>query len=209
MTITYTVHNGLYVNLTNRCTCDCDFCERNSIDRVGNSGSLWLEREPTLQEILDDLAKYDLMQYDELIFCGFGEPTLRLDVILGVARDVKACHPRLPIRINTNGHANLIAGHDVTPDMQGLIDVLSISLNRPDGAAYERHMRPVYDCAFDGLLDFARRAKQYVPTVVLSVVDVLPEEQLQQCRLIAERLDVTFRVRPYHADSDNTVGNLT
>ena len=198
MTITYTVGSGLYINLTNRCTCDCDFCERNFIETVGTSGSLWLEREPTCDEILADLALRNLFDYDELVFCGFGEPTLRLDVILEVAKVVKAQAPALLIRINTNGHANYIAGKDITPQMHGLIDVLSISLNRPDSQSYQHHIRPDFDGAFQEAISFTRLAKEHVGAVTLSVVDMLSAEDLEKCRKIADELGVNFRIRPLH-----------
>ncbi len=197
--ITYTVKNGLYVNITNRCTCACDFCERGHYNGVGDAESLWLEREPTREEIWDDIALRNLVDYKELVFCGFGEPTVRLDDLLWVARRVKETAPTLPIRINTNGHANLIAGRDVTPALAGVIDALSISLNRPDAAGYSLHMNPTFgEAAFDGLLDFAIRAKQFVPQVTLSVVDVLDKDDLNACKSLASRLGIPLLVRAYH-----------
>ena len=197
--ITYTVKNGLYVNITNRCTCACDFCERRNYNGVGDAESLWLEREPTREEIWDDIALRNLVDYKELVFCGFGEPTVRLDDLLWVARRVKETAPTLPIRINTNGHANLIAGRDVTPALAGVIDALSISLNRPDAAGYSLHMNPTFgEAAFEGLLDFAVRAKEFVPQVTFSVVDVLDKEELSSCKSLASRLGIPLFVRAYH-----------
>ena len=199
MTITYTVGNGLYLNITNRCTCDCDFCERGRYRGVGDAQSLRLEREPSRREIWDDIAKRDLSRYRELVFCGFGEPTLRLDDLLWVARRVKETAPALPIRINTNGHANLIAGRDVTPELAGVVDALSISLNRADASSYNAHIKPIYGrAAYDGLLDFALRAKQYVPDITLSVVDLLDDDELANCKEIAAGLGLPLRVRSYH-----------
>ena len=126
MTITYVVKNGLYVNMTNRCSNSCDFCIRQNGEGVYGSDSLWLDREPTVDEIVADIAKYDLTTFDELVFCGYGEPTERVDDMLSVASAVKKLVP-IKIRLNTNGHGNLIAGRDVTPEFQGLIDVVSIS----------------------------------------------------------------------------------
>ena len=131
MEILYEVHSGLYVNLTNRCSSACTFCLRQTMDHIGKSDSLWLEREPAAQEVIDEFQKWDLSKYTEIVFCGFGEPTCALDVLLPVARWLKA-HTKLPIRINTNGQANLIYGRDVTPDLTGLIDCVSISLNMGD-----------------------------------------------------------------------------
>ena len=197
--ITYIVRNSLCVNMTNRCTCDCDFCERRHRKGVGDASDLWLEREPTREEIWDDIATRDLNIYDELLFCGFGEPTVRLDDLLWVSRKVKETKPAFSIRINTNGHANLIANRDVTPELEGIIDAVSVSLNRADAARYNEHMKPVYgEASYDGLLDFAAKAKQYVPNVTLSVLDVLDQDELARCKKIAERLGLSLRVRIYH-----------
>ncbi len=198
-TFVYQVGNGLYINLTNACTCDCDFCERRTMQGVGSAGSLWLDHEPTADEVLQALAAYDLSTYDELVFCGFGEPTLRLDVLLQVAQEIKSRQPSLPIRVNTNGHASLIAGRDITPRLAGVIDVLSISLNRPDAASYSAHMLPVYgESAFAALLDFAAKAAQNVPRVVLTAVDVIDDNERQKCEKLAQSLGVEFRLRPFH-----------
>lgn len=198
-TITYTLGNALYVNMTNRCTCDCDFCERNTIDAVGDADSLWLEYEPSQEDVLESITTRDLSEFDELVFCGFGEPTIRLEELLWVARHVKDVAPLLPIRINTIGHANLLAGQDITPSLAGVIDVLSVSLNRADKEAYVKQMRPAFgDKAYDGMLEFVKKARQYVPNIVLTVVDLIPPDEIERCREIAEGLGVSFRVRAAH-----------
>ena len=112
MEILYRVHNGIYVNLTNRCSAACTFCLRQNMDHVGESHSLWLEREPTAQEVEAEFEKWDLSEFQEIVFCGFGEPTCALDVLLEVAHWLKE-HYTLPIRINTNGQGSLIAGRDI------------------------------------------------------------------------------------------------
>ena len=133
MEILYRVHKGVYVNLTNRCSSACTFCLRQTMDHVGESHSLWLEREPTAQEVEDEFRKWDMSQFEEIVFCGFGEPTCALPVLLEVARWLKTwCS--LPIRINTNGQGSLIAGHDISGELKDCIDVVSISLNDPDPA---------------------------------------------------------------------------
>lgn len=195
MTISYKEGSGLYLNLTNRCTNDCAFCVRNTHDSVGDADSLWLEREPTLEEILADLDRRSFDDYTEFVFCGFGEPMMRLDILLEVAAYVrKRCN--LPIRINTNGHANLIYGQDVTPKLAGLIDVLSISLNSATAEDYDRLCQPIFGKeAYAGLLDFAARAKHHVKKVVLSVVDILPADEIELCRKRAADAGVELRIR--------------
>ena len=193
--ITYTVYGGLYINMTNRCTCDCDFCLRNSINTVGDAESLWLDYEPSREEVWQSVVSHDLTQFKEIVFCGLGEPLVRAGDLLWVARQIKTISS-LPVRVNTNGHANMIAGYDVTPNMSGIIDHLSVSLNRADAVTYNRHIRPVFgEEAFNGLLDFVEKARNYVPKITLTVLDLLTPEEIANCREIAERMKVNFRIR--------------
>ena len=194
--ITYIVDTGLYINMTNRCTCDCDFCERNFIDAVGNADSLWLDYEPSQEEILESITGHNLTLFSELVFCGFGEPMLRADDLFYVAQRIKQIMPTLPIRINTNGHANIIANRDITPNMSGIIDRLSISLNRADETSYMRHIRPVFGISsFNGVLEFIEKSRRYVPEIRLTVLDLLTPDEIEQCKKIADSLGVDFYVR--------------
>ena len=204
MTISYEYEGSLYVNLTNRCDCRCVFCLRHN----GHKGSiyaddLWLDHEPSREEALEDLLSRDLASYPEIVFCGFGEPTYRLDDILWLADQMKKAVPGLPpIRINTNGHANLILGRDVTPELAGRIDVLSISLNGSTPEEYCAVTQPRDgEKAWDAMLDFTQRAAKYVPKVVMTIVDKdkTPEE-ITHCRTMAEGLGATLRVRTYIED---------
>ncbi len=203
-TISYEYEGSLYVNLTNRCDCACVFCLRNN----GHKGSiyaddLWLEHEPTRQEALDDLLQRDLTSYPEIVFCGFGEPTCRIDDILWLVDELKQAVPGLPpIRINTNGHANLIHGRDVTPELAGRIDVLSISLNGSTCEEYVKVTRPRDGAvAWDAMLEFTKLAARYVPQVKMTIVnkDKTPEE-IDACRAMCEALGATLRVREYIPD---------
>ncbi|MGN1003903.1 MAG: TatD family nuclease-associated radical SAM protein [Oscillospiraceae bacterium] len=203
-TISYEYGDSLYVNLTNRCDCACVFCLRQN----GHKGSiyaddLWLDHEPSRQEALDDLLKRDLPSYREIVFCGFGEPTFRIDDILWLVDEMKKAVPALPpIRINTNGHANLIHGRDVTPELAGRIDVLSISLNGSTCEEYVKVTRPRDgDKAWEAMLDFTRKAARVVPKVVMTIVnkDKTPEE-IEACRTMCEELGATLRVREYIPD---------
>lgn len=133
---------NLYVNTTNRCDMNCEFCLRASGDGVGSADSLWLEREPTREEILADILAQDASAYDQLVFCGYGEPTYRLDDILWVCRELKQRKYPLPIRMDTNGHSDLINGKPTVPLMAGLIDILSISLNNGTAQAYVDRVPP-------------------------------------------------------------------
>ena len=199
MTILYKVHNNLYVNLTNRCPCACTFCLRQNMDTVTHDDqTLWLEHEPTVEEVKAEFAKFDLSEYEEVVFCGYGEPTERLDALLEIAKFVKENYQK-PIRINTNGLANLIWKRDVTSELKGLVDTISISLNTPNADRYHELVRSKFgDQSFDAMLAFAKEATQYVPHVVLTTVDTtLTKEEEAQCRKICEDLGVIYRIRPW------------
>lgn len=205
MTITYEVDSGLYINVTNRCTNRCEFCIRNNADGAYGSDSLWLEHEPTVDEVLADVFSRDLTKYTELVFCGYGEPTVRLNDIREIALGIKKRYPSIKIRVNTNGHSDLIAGADTAPLYKDAFDVVSISLNTPDAAKYVEICHPVYQkAAFDALLTFAKNVNNYVQKTLLSVVrQTLSEEELERCYKIAEDLGVTLKVRDYISKDDS------
>lgn len=193
--IAYTVGDGIYLNLTNRCPCRCVFCIRQEQDTVGNSDSLWLKNEPTADEVLEALASYNLEDYREIVFCGYGEPMEQLDVLLEVCRRIRAISS-LPIRINTNGLADLIHGKPSAPLLEGLVDTVSISLNAPDRQRYHEVVQSIYGpLAFDALLQFAVECKAYVPHVMFTVVDILSSAEIAACRQLAAGLGIPLRVR--------------
>lgn len=198
MTILYPVKQGLYVNLTNRCPCACTFCLRHNGDGVYGSDSLWLDREPTVQEVCDRLDACGLSQYNEVVFCGYGEPTERLDDLLAVAAHIRT-KSNIAIRINTNGLSDLIHGEPTAHKLQGLIDTVSVSLNATNKDDYARLVRPSFGIgSFDAMLQFTKDCTRYVPHVVMTVVDVVttPAEQ-ELSRKLCESLGATLRVRPY------------
>lgn len=197
--MTYEVDGGLYINVTNKCTNSCDFCIRNNGDGAYGSESLWLVREPTAEEIISSVFEREVEKYREIVFCGYGEPSCRLDVCRGVALAIKNKHPDIPIRINTNGHSSLIYGYDTSPMYKDAFDTVSISLNTPSADRYVEMCHPVYgEIAFTALQDFARNVKKYVRCVILSVVrETLSEEELAQCEKIADDCGVTLKVRTY------------
>lgn len=197
MTITYEVEGALYINVTNRCTNNCEFCIRKNGDGAYGSDSLWLEREPTEDEILDSVFSRDLSVYREIVFCGYGEPSIRLDVIRSVAVKIKEkCS--LPVRINTNGHSSLYHGYDTASEYKDAFDCVSISLNTPSPERYDEICHPVKAGSFEAMLEFAREVKKYVSSVLLSVVkDFLTSDELSECHRIAKDLGVTLKVRDY------------
>ena len=198
MTITYKVGDGLYINMTNRCTNRCDFCIRHNGEGAYGSDSLWLEREPTKEEVLAAIEVADPARYAEIVFCGYGEPTCRLDDLLWVCREIRA-RWNIPIRINTNGHASLINKRNTAPDFAWLVDSLSISLNECDAEKYDAICHSAYgSAAFDAMLQFAQDVKPHVPEVVLSVVrQFLSPASLAECERICREIDVPIKIREY------------
>lgn len=192
--IVYPIEKGLYVNLTNRCTNDCAFCVRTTTD-FSMGYDLWLKNEPSVSEVVSEIKRQDPENYKELVFCGYGEPTERFEDMLEIIRRVKEFSD-IKVRLNTNGHANLIAGRDVTGEMEGLIDVVSISLNAPDAEKYQKICRGVYgEQGFFAMLDFARLSVKHVPEVVLSIVDIMPEGEKEKCAQIAKDIGAKLRIR--------------
>ena len=162
------------------------------------SDSLWLEHEPTYEEAIEEIKKFDIEKYGEIVFCGFGEPTEALDVLLKLAKYIKDIYNK-PIRINTNGLGNLVNGKDITPMLAGLIDTLSISLNTPNAEEYFRIVRPKFGPdSFQAMLDFAKEAVKYVPNVVLTTVETtITKEEEEECRRICESIGVRYRIRAW------------
>ena len=192
----YEVGNNLYINLTNKCSNDCFFCIRNGHDDM-NGTNLWLDCEPNFDDVVNQLP-HDLSKYDEIVFCGYGEPTERLDDLLQVASYVKS-NSKIRIRINTNGLSDLINGEKTAHKLKGLIDIVSISLNATSKEEYLKTVRPKFGIqSYDAMLNFAKDCTAYVNKVVMTVVDtVTSKEEQELSREICESIGATFRVRPY------------
>ena len=200
MTITYKVKNGIYVNMTNRCPCACTFCLRQNGPGVFGSDSLWLEHEPSVDEVKASIDSWDLSKYDEVVFCGYGEPTERLPELLEVAAYIRS-KSDIKIRVNTNGLADLIWNRPTEADLEGLIDTVSISLNANNAEDYLKLTRSKFGIgSWQAMLDYAKECTKYVPKVVMTVVDKVttPKEQ-EESRRICESLGVTLRVRPFES----------
>ena len=166
---------NIYVNMTNRCPCSCVFCLRQTKKMM------------------------EVSVVNELVFCGYGEPLERLHDVCKVIDLLHGKYPKLKVRLNTNGLANLIHGRDVTPELEGRFDTVSISMNAPDAEEFLELTRSRFGIqSFDALKEFAALAKEHVPNVVMTVVEkVMPEEKIERCRKICEELGVTLRVRPF------------
>ncbi len=168
------------------------------MDRVGESDSLWLDHEPTAEEVTAEFAKFDMDAYDEVVFCGFGEPTEALPVLLDVAEFVKDTY-HMPVRLNTNGLGNLIWGRDITPEFEGLVDTVSISLNTPDPERYlELTCSSFGEGSFDAVLDFARLCVSHGLKVVMTTVETtITREEEAACQKICDGIGAGYRIRIY------------
>ncbi len=193
LTYVYPLHKALYINITNRCNADCIFCARKE-DAMINGLSLRMKKseEPAAAIYIDQIG--DPKKYSEIVFCGYGEPTIRWDVVKEVAAYVKNAGGKT--RLNTNGHGNVINKRDITPEMENLIDIVSISLNSTDKKQYAELMR-VPEHHFDEMISFARLAKAHTKQVVLSVVDYPDIDKAAAEEFVTKRVGVDFRVRPY------------
>ena len=196
LTMLYTVGNKIYVNLTNRCPCACTFCIRQNGDGAYGSDSLWLEREPTVDEVIAEFGKYDISEYTEVVFCGYGEPMERAEDVAFIGRYVKE-NLGLPVRLNTNGLGDKINGKPTAEMLEGAVDIVSISLNQCDKEKYNAVTRPKWEDGFDAMISFAADCKKFVPKVMFTVVDVIPPEDISKCKALAMSLGIELRVRPY------------
>lgn len=198
MTISYEVGKNLYLNLTNQCPCACTFCIRNNGDGAYGSDPLWLEHEPTMEEIKADLSKRDISAYNEVIFCGFGEPTCRLDALLETAKWLKSNCETVKFRLNTNGLGDLVNNRSIAEELCEIIDTISISLNAGTKEEYMKVTRPKFENAWEAMHKFtADCVNTGKSQVVMSVVDVISPEQIEASREVAESLGAVLRVRTY------------
>lgn len=201
-TITYEYGDNLYVNPTNRCNFNCEFCLRKN----GNDGSiythnLWLKREPTKEEILESIESRDLSKYKQLVFVGFGEPSYRIEDICWVIDRMKEHGTKIYTRMDTNGTGCLIHGRDICPEFEGRFDMVSISLNTDTSEKYDALCHPVQNGCYEAMKSFAKEIQKYVPKVMMTVVDTIPTEEIEACRKICEEeIGAIYRVREYIED---------
>lgn len=195
-TITYTYQDGLYINLTSRCSVVCKYCIKYQWGWRYRGYQLRLTTEPSAAEILEAVeAAWDPTKYREIIFCGYGEPFMRLDTLKEVAAALQEGGRR--VRVNTTGQGNLIHGRNVVPELQGLLDCVSVSFNAESPEAYAKHHIPHYgEQTFPAMVEFVRECVKYLPEVFVTCVD-LPGVNVEGCRRLAESLGATFRFRPY------------
>lgn len=194
--ILYTYKNQVYANITNRCDCSCQFCIRTHRDSVGEADNLWFTSEPTLEEIKEAMDAFDFTGYEELVYCGYGEPTCALENLMVSAAYVKEKY-NIKIRLNTNGLANLYHNRNIIPELAKVVDRISISLNAPTAEKYQEVTRPQFENAFEAMLEFASLAKESFEHTQLSIVDVLPEEEIKECQKIANERGIYLKIRKF------------
>ena len=198
--ILYVYGKNVYVNLTNRCPARCVFCVRNKKEGVGGS-HLVLEKEPTADELRAAIDAFSFDGYEELVFCGYGEPTCAVDNLVETARYFKERHSQ-KIRVDTNGLGCLYNHRDILPEMAAVVDRFSVSLNAPDGKRYDELVRPPYENAFEEVLRFGTAVRELGREVVFSVVSILSEEEIERCRALAADCGIPLKVRSYIQEED-------
>lgn len=199
--IVYTYGGGVYLNLTNKCPCNCTFCIRANGDGLGSARSLWLRGDPTPEEVQAALQAFDFSPFEEVVICGYGEPTSALENLRTASEYLRAHYP-IKLRLNTNGLSDLINGRETAAEVCGLVDSLSISLNAPTAEKYVAVTRPHFGPrAFQAMLDFTRACVREKPgQVTMTVVNVIPSADVEACRALAESLGAHFRLREYTAE---------
>ncbi|MDH5736737.1 MAG: TatD family nuclease-associated radical SAM protein [Gammaproteobacteria bacterium] len=191
ITYAYTIRNSRYLNVTDRCTLACRFCPKQAGNHEVRGHDLNMRKPPDSQTLI--AAMGDPLAYDEVVFCGYGEPTLRLEVILAVAAYV--CERGGRVRLNTDGLANLVHKRNVLPEMRGLIHAVSISMNAQNETLYEKYCQPGVKGSYQAMLAFIALASAYIPEVTATAINGLPGVDVNDCREIAARLGADFRER--------------
>ncbi len=203
MTLTYEAGRNLYINVTNQCPCACTFCIRNNGDGAYGSDPLWLEHEPDMAEMQADLAKRDLTAYENIVFCGYGEPLMRLEFVCALAGYLKELAPECCLRLNTNGLADLYkpeqAKGRAAQQVAAVFDKVSISLNGGNAEVYNRVTRPRGggDAPYATMLQFAKTCKEQGMDVMFTVVDVITPEEIAKAQEKADEMGIVLEVREY------------
>lgn len=196
--IIYTLEGGTYFNITNKCPCNCAFCIRSKGEAVGDAKRLWHDVEPTFDDIKNAVDNYDFTNVEEVIFCGYGEPTNAYENLIETAKYLKQIKPSLKLRLNTNGLSDLINEKPTAKEICSVIDIVSISLNDPTSEKYDKITRNIFPGkAFDAMIKFTKECVQYCDNVVMTVVDVISEEDIEKSRQVCEECGAKFRVRSF------------
>ncbi len=196
--IVYTLEGGVYLNITNKCPCNCAFCIRSKGDAVGDAEKLWFDKEPDFNEIKQAIDVFDFSKVKSAVFCGYGEPTNAFDNLIKAAEYLKAMYPDIKLRLNTNGLSDLINGKPTAKALAEVFDSISVSLNEPTSDKYDKITRNIFKGkAFDAMLDFTRQCVKYCKNVRMTVVDVISKEDIEAARRVCESTGAEFKVRSF------------
>lgn len=196
--IIYTLDGKPYFNLTNKCPCNCVFCIRNNKDVVGTAKQMWHEKQPTFEDVKEAIDSFDWSKFSGAVFCGYGEPTNELELLLKTATYMKEQHPDIKLRLNTNGLSDLINGKSTAELICKDIDAVSISLNETTSEKYDEITKNIFPGkAFDAMLQFTKDCVKYCDNVRMTVVDVITTEEIEKARKICESTGAKFTVREF------------
>ncbi len=196
--IVYTLEGGTYLNITNKCPCNCAFCIRSKGEAVGDAKRLWFDREPTFEKIKKAFDEYDFTRVSSAVFCGYGEPTNALENLIKTAEYIKSVNPEIKLRVNTNGLSDLINGRPTAKEICSVIDIISVSLNETDSDKYDKITRNRFPkIAFDAMLKFTKDCVNEGNEVHMTVVDVIGDEEIEKARVICEGIGAKFIVRSF------------
>lgn len=190
-TLVYDIRQSRYLNITGRCTLRCAFCPKQQGSKQIHQYQLALSSQPTTADFLPLLG--DVSQFDEYVFCGYGEPTLNLPTLLGVAREIKARGGK--VRVNTDGLGNLFHKRNILPELASCVDALSVSLNAQDEETYVRHCQPKLKGSFAAVNAFINEAPKYIVRVEVSAIEGLEGVDIDACRALAEAAGCRFKHR--------------
>ena len=196
--IIYTFEGSSYFNITNKCPCSCVFCVRDKKDVVGEAKKMWHDKQPEFADVKAAIDAFDWQGYNEAVFCGYGEPTNALDLLLEAAEYMKKTHPAVKLRLNTNGLSDLINGKPTAQLICKNIDSVSVSLNEMTSEKYDKITRNIFPGrAFDALLKFTGDCVKCGADVRMTVVDIISAEDIEKARKICESTGAKFRVREF------------
>ena len=196
-TLVYSLEGKTYINLTNRCTNSCIFCLRQDKNDVCGQ-DMWLDNEDfSAQDVIEQLKNFEITS--EIVFCGYVEPLLKLEILKEVAKYIKQNYPETKIRINTNGHANYVYKRNIVLELKGLVDKISVSLNASSAEEYNELSKPKFDNAYDEVKKFIKCCSEEGIQTDASIVDGYKGRRLdvEKCRQIAQELGANLRVREW------------
>ena len=195
--LVYTLEGKIYINLTNKCTNNCVFCIRAIKDDVVGADLFLKTEDFTAQDVIDQLKKFKMS--DEIVFCGYGEPIIKLDILKEVAKYIKENYPNVKVRVNTNGQGNLIHKRDIIPELKPLIDRISVSLNGENEEKYVRISKPNLKNTYSAVKDFISECVKAGIDTTATVVSGYKgyEVDVKKCEEITKYLGAKFRERPW------------